>query len=57
MSSRRQILSLIGAACAAGFLSPVAAEVLRSRELSSADVASLFTAFGRTHRMPAELGR
>lgn len=57
MSSRRQILSLIGAACTAGILSPVAAEVLRSRELSSADVASLFTAFGRTHRMPAELGR
>lgn len=57
MLNRRQVLSLIGAAAAAGMLSPAAAEILHSRELSSSEVAALFTQFGRTHRMPEALGR
>lgn len=57
MLTRRQVLTLISAASAAGFVSPVTAEMLRSRDLTSSEVSALFTQFGRTHRMPEELGR
>ena len=55
MITRRQTLALIATAAASGLMPPAVAEILKSRELTSAEVSALFTEFGLTKKIPPAL--